>query len=118
LEDLFGRAYELAYALRLDEPVEIVNWKVEAAGPAPNLGSGYRLSRTTGAAKALKGARLAYDAIAGQMTEWPVYDRHGLSPGTTVKGPALIEEHESTCVLSSGEVATVDRHYNLVAELE
>jgi N-methylhydantoinase A len=52
------------------------------------------------------------------MTEWPVYDRHGLTPGTTVKGPALIEERESTCVLSSGEVATVDRHYNLVAELE
>jgi N-methylhydantoinase A len=52
------------------------------------------------------------------MIEWPVYDRHALSPGTTVKGPALIEERESTCVLGSGEVATVDRHYNLVAELE
>jgi N-methylhydantoinase A len=117
LGDLFGRAYERAYTLRLDEPVEIVNWKVEAAGPAPNLGSGYSLSRPAGAIKALKGARLAYDATAGQMTEWPVYDRHGLSPGTTVNGPALIEERESTCVLSSGEVATVDRHYNLVAEL-
>jgi N-methylhydantoinase A len=118
LEELFGRAYELAYTLRLNEPVEIVNWKVEAAGPAPNLGGGYSLSRPAGAAKALKGARLAYDATAGRMMQWPVYDRHALSPGTTVKGPALIEERESTCVLGSGEVATVDRHYNLVAELE
>jgi len=118
LGELFGRAYELAYTLRLDEPVEIVNWKVEAAGPAPNLGRGYSLSRPAGAAKALKGVRLAYEATAGRMTEWPVYDRHALSPGTTVKGPALIEERESTCVLSSGEAATVDRHYNLVAELQ
>jgi N-methylhydantoinase A len=118
LGELFGRAYELAYTLRLDEPVEIVNWKVEAAAPAPNLGSGYSLSRPAGATNALKGARLAYDATAGRMTEWPVYDRYALSPATTVKGPALIEERESTCVLGSGEVATVDRHYNLVAELE
>ena len=43
LGELFGRAYEAAYTLRLDEPVEIVNWKVEAAGPAPNLGAGYSL---------------------------------------------------------------------------
>jgi N-methylhydantoinase A len=118
LQELFGRAYELAYTLRLDEPVEIVNWKVEAAGPAPNLGGGYTLSRPAGSARALKGARLAFDATAGRMAEWPVYDRRALSPGTTVEGPALIEERESTCVLGSGEVATVDAHYNLVAELE
>src|SRR5204863_5262808 len=37
LGELFDRAYEAAYTLRLDEPAEIVNWKVEAAGPAPNL---------------------------------------------------------------------------------
>ena len=62
LAELFGRAYEAAYTLRLDEPAEIVNWKVEAAGPAPNLGAGYSLSGPAGTAKALKGARLAYDA--------------------------------------------------------
>ena len=49
------RAYEAAYTLRLDEPAEIVNWKVEAAGPAPNLGAGYSLSGPAGTAKALQG---------------------------------------------------------------
>jgi N-methylhydantoinase A len=51
------------------------------------------------------------------MIKWPVYDRYALTPGTTVKGPALIEERESTCVIGSGQAATVDAHYNLVADL-
>src|SRR5262245_59544576 len=117
LGELFGRAYELAYTLRLDEPAEIVNWKVEATGPAPNLGVGYRLSGPTGAAKSLKGARLAYDPDSKRMTEWPVYDRYALVPGATVIGPALIEERESTCVIGRGQSASVDAHLNLVAEL-
>ena len=44
LGELFDRAYEAAFTLRLEEPAEIVNWKVEAAGPAPDLGAGYSLS--------------------------------------------------------------------------
>jgi N-methylhydantoinase A len=117
LGELFHRAYEAAFTLRLDETAEIVNWKVEAAGPAPNLGTGYSLSGPSGTTKALKGARLAYDAEAERMTEWPVYDRYALMPGVAVKGPALIEERESTCVIGSGQTATVDAHYNLVADL-
>ena len=38
-------------------------------------------------------------------------------PGVAVKGPALSEERESTCVIGSGQTATVDAHYNLVADL-
>jgi N-methylhydantoinase A len=117
LAELFDRAYEATYTLRLGEPAEIVNWKVEAVGPAPNLGAGYSLSGPAETDKALKGARLAYDVQSGRMTEWPVYDRYALSPGATVAGPALIEERESTCVIGAGQTATVDAHYNLVAEL-
>ena len=65
----------------------------------------------------MKGARLAWDPRGECMVEWPVYDRYALSPGTTVNGPALIEERESTCVIGVSQTATVDAHYNLVAEL-
>ncbi len=117
LGELFGRAYQAAYTLRLEEPAEIVNWKVEAVGPAPDLGPGYSLSGPAGTAKALKGARLAYDPGSSRLIEWPVYDRYALAPGASVTGPALIEERESTCVIDSGHVATVDARYNLVADL-
>ena len=89
----------------------------EASAPTPNLGSGYSLSATAGSVKPLKGTRSAYDPDAARMTGWPVYDRYALPPGRSVTGPALIEERESTCVIGTGETATVDDHYNLVAEL-
>ena len=87
-------------------------------GRRPNLGSGYALSGPAGTAQALKGTRLAYDPERGKLIEWPVYDRYALAPGASVTGPALIEERESTCVIGAGNVATVDAHFNLVAELE
>jgi N-methylhydantoinase A len=117
LGELFGAAYEKAYTLRLDEAAEIVNWKVEAVGPAPSLGDGYTLTGTVGEGTALKGQRRAYDGRAGVLTNWPVYDRYALKPGDRIAGPALIEERESTCVVHSGDQVTVDAHYNLVAEL-
>lgn len=115
--ELFARTYHAAYTLRLDEPAEIVNWKVEAVGPMPNLGSGYALSGDADAGRALKGTRLAFDPEQRRMVEWPVYDRYALSPGASITGPALIEERESTCVISDGNVATVDANFNLVADL-
>jgi N-methylhydantoinase A len=45
----------------------------------------------------------------------PVYDRYALGPGARVKGPALIEEAESTVVLGAEFDAVVDRQGNLVA---
>ena len=35
----------------------------------------------------------------------------------TLKGPALIEERESTVVIGAGDAVTVDDRYNLIAEL-
>jgi N-methylhydantoinase A len=117
LGEQFGGAYQAAYTLRLDEPIEIVNWKVEAAGPVPDLGSGYKLATASQAARPRKGLRPAYDPERGSLTDWPVYDRYALLPGASIAGPALVEERESTCVIAAGYTATVDARYNLVADL-
>jgi N-methylhydantoinase A len=111
----FSRAYQAAYSLRLEEPAEIVNWKVEAVAPAPNLAvAGYRLVSPPVKTKPIKGTRLAYDPTSERLTDWPVYDRYAMLPGTSVAGPALIEERESTCLVGVGDVVTVDALYNLV----
>ena len=78
-------------------------------------------------------AALAYASIAGgaparekrprnvwfgdAFVECEVLDRYALEVGTTIEGPAVIEERESTCVLGPGDRATVDARLNLVAEL-
>ena len=113
LGDLFRARYAEIFAETfLDEPLEIVSWKVEAAGPEGALD--YRGLR--GAARA--GAKQARRVWFGDaFVECEVLDRYALEPGTAVEGPAVIEEPESTCVLGPEDRATVDERLNLVAEL-
>ena len=88
--------------------MEIVNWKIEAIGPAPSLGEGYSLTGAAGVGKAQKGTRMAYDPARGGLAAWPVYDRYALAPGMSVSGPALIEERESTAWSARVTQSTVD----------
>ena len=50
------------------------------------------------------------------FVECEVLDRDAPEPGTTIEGPAVIEERESTCVLGPGDRTAVDAHLNLVME--
>jgi N-methylhydantoinase A len=117
LGELFRAKYAEVFAETfLAEPLEIVNWKVDAVGPEATLGEGYGVGMATGGtAKARKGTRRAY--FGEGYVDCAVYDRYALEPGAEVVGPALVEERESTCVIGPGDRATVDRHLKLVAEL-
>jgi len=116
LPALYARTYAETYLVSfLEEPVEIINWKVEATGPAPDFTAGYRLGGAGGEAR--KGTRPVYLGDAQDYVAVPVYDRYALSPGESIAGPAIVEERESTCVLGTGDTAEVDARYNLVAEV-
>ena len=113
LEALFRAKYAEIFAETfLDEPLEIVSWKVEAAGSEAALA--YR-GIAGGTHRRAKHAREVW--FGDRFLESPVLDRYGLAAGTTIEGPAVIEERESTCVLGPGDRATVDERLNLVAEL-
>jgi N-methylhydantoinase A len=43
----------------------------------------------------------------------PIYDRYALAAGARLKGPAVIEEHESTVVVGPDAKVRVDAHCNL-----
>ena len=119
LPSLFAENYERVFSTRFgDMAAEIVNWKVEAGGPLPQLGrDGYTLSdfEAKGPNDALKGRREAYFPEQEGYTSCPVYDRYALVPGTILRGPALIEENESTCVVGFGDSVVVDARHNLIA---
>ena len=117
LPTLFAERYADVFSLSfLDEPLEIVNWKVEASGPEPELADRYDMM-IEAADEARKGSRRAYFPAAGGYVDCPVYDRYALHSGALVEGPALVEERESTCVLGVGDIATVDSRNNLIVEL-
>jgi N-methylhydantoinase A len=118
LPALFARSYEHVFSISfLDQPIEIVNWKVEARGPLPEVGARQRLERPDGGGRRQKGVRAAYFPERDGYVPCPVYDRYALSPGDVVEGPALVEENESTCVLGVGDTARLDEHFSLVAEI-
>jgi N-methylhydantoinase A len=53
----------------------------------------------------------------GGYIECPVYDRYALRPEMRFRGPALIEERESTSVIGPGDEFLVDDEHNVVVQL-
>jgi N-methylhydantoinase A len=118
LAGAFSAAYGAVFSsIQLDEPLEVVNWKIEASGPEPMSGRAFRYDRDFAPGDALKGTRDAYFPETG-IVATPVYDRYRLAIGASVNGPAIIEEREATLVLGHGDIASVDSHLNLVVDVK
>jgi N-methylhydantoinase A len=62
---------------------------------------------------ALKGQRDAFFEKVGKSVKTEIYDYSKLRPGNVVKGPAIIEEPETTVVVPPGHEASVDEYKNL-----
>jgi N-methylhydantoinase A len=96
-----------------DERAEIVSLRVTVAGvmkkpPQEKIkkgGSAPLKAAFTGKRKA---------SFDGKFRDTPTYRRAELLAGNKIAGPALIEEHASTTVLSPGDKMTVDAWGNLV----
>jgi N-methylhydantoinase A len=97
-------------------PIEVVSWRVRLAGPRPDLRLSMPLSAGD-ASRALKGERRAYFPELDGYHSTPVYDRYRLGPGAELRGPAIVEERESTVVIGPRGAARVDNVLNLIAEL-
>jgi N-methylhydantoinase A len=118
LRGAFEAAYERRHGRRGPSvPVEVVNWRVTAAGPAPAV-SLEDLSALPVGDEALKGHRDAYFEPLGGYHSTPVYDRYGLEPGTAIDGPAIVEERESTLIVPPGARAVVAGDRSLVIDLD
>ncbi len=114
----FASAYAEIFSVSyLKLPLEIMNWKAEARGPVPRMAEHLHLVGVPRAAQGRKGTRRAFFPESGGFVDCPVWDRYALSPGDRVDGPAMIEERESTAVLSPGDRATIDAQGNLVADV-
>jgi N-methylhydantoinase A len=97
--------------------VEIVNWRLLATGPRPDLRVQPDGVEAGGAEMARKGERPVYHPEYGEHRSTPVYDRYRLAPGTSFAGPAIVEERESTVVVGPGGTVSIDRYRNLRVDL-
>jgi N-methylhydantoinase A len=94
--------------------VEIVNLRVTAIGHIAKPRLEEIPVDPTSLDQALKENRQVHFPENGGFTPCPVYDRYGLGAGTTVPGPAVVEETNSTTVIHPGYRAMVDRWGNLI----
>jgi len=100
-EDLYGRTYP-------DSPVELITYKVRASLPERPLQFPKIEKKVVSLNEAIKGKRLAYSPIAAEFIPYTVYDRYMLFPGAEFRGPAIIEERESTVIVGEDSSICVD----------
>lgn len=100
-ERLYGRTYP-------ESEVEFINFRVRASLPErllqlPKLQKGGR-----SLAEAIKCQRKAYSSMARDFIPYTVYDRYKLFPNAKLKGPAIIEEKESTVIVGEDASVSID----------
>ncbi|MEE8109996.1 MAG: hydantoinase/oxoprolinase family protein, partial [bacterium] len=81
--------------------IEIANLRLMAHG----ADSGVKPQRVSGqvdARAALKGERRVFFGEAGGYVETQIYDRDRLGPGSSLQGPAIIEQADTTTALPPG----------------
>ncbi|MFQ5791783.1 MAG: hydantoinase/oxoprolinase family protein, partial [Acidobacteriota bacterium] len=113
----FEEVYKALYGRKgPDVPLEVVNWRVIASGPKPEMGF-YLPPAGSDCNSELKGKRMAYFPEFKGTVETPVYDRYSLKSGVSFNGPAIVEERESTLIVGSRGRCRVDEHLNVIVEL-
>jgi N-methylhydantoinase A len=100
------------------QPVEIVNYRIEAIGLVPRLDLA-RLDSAEGPVEdACIGTRQAFfPAQSAGLTTVAVYDRDKLRAGHQFAGPALVDQYDATTVVCPGQLVTVDSFGNLLVEV-
>lgn len=100
-----------------DAPVEVISWRLRALSSpvVARLGFDGASGRDEGA---LLGTRPVHFAEARGFVETRVYRRAALRVGETIRGPAIVEEPESTVVAGPAAVLRLEPNGNLVMRLD
>jgi N-methylhydantoinase A len=94
-----------------EEPVEVVTYRVTGIGKLPEV----KMPVFKRKGVPLKGAYLGKRRARfdGATCDAAVYQRERLDVGHVIKGPAIVEQLDSTLVVHPGQVARVDRFKNI-----
>ena len=113
----FHGVYRARFGRHLtDVAAEVVSWRLTAtvATARPRRRAASRPSRAT---PRPKGPRAAYCPDVGRFVTVRVYDHDALAPGARLRGPAIVEQRESTAVLGPGDHATVGDDRSLLVTI-
>lgn len=117
LAEGFAAAHQRMYGfVAEDEPVQLVTFRVEAAGVVPKAAFAPQAEGGADASGAVIARRDVWLPEAGGFVACPVYDRERLRAGNRIVGPAIVEQMDATTVVLPGMVARVEPYLNLILE--
>jgi len=115
-QDFLARYRERYHLAKAALPIELDQLRVVVRGPAPQVILP-ELKREGDTRRALRATRPIYLPERAGYEECPVFDRYKLGADAELRGPAIVEEHESTVVLGLGAQGRIDAHGNLIVSL-
>ena len=109
----FEDIHQRTYGYTLDDDIVFVNLRFSAFGIVPSLEfPAFEESVKETPAEAKKGSRRMF--FNGEFMDSTVYDRALMPPGSSVQGPAMIEEYASSTPIPPNHTAAIDRYRNIV----
>jgi N-methylhydantoinase A len=110
----FHQQHKQLYGFTLDQSIEIVTLRVAALGQLSRIPSAPAVREAGSPAQALVGNRPVYFEEAGGFVDCPRYRREQLALDTTIVGPAILEQTDSTLVISPGWWGRVEASGNFI----
>jgi N-methylhydantoinase A len=103
----FRREHERLYGYAPEAPQQVVTFRVTAyAKTTAPLGTGPALPDR--GEVGMTGQRRVYFREYGDFTDCPVYDRARLMRGSQIKGPAVINQLDTTTIILPDQTAEID----------
>ncbi len=107
LKAAFERLYEQVYGLRIpNQEAEAITWSVTVSSPAVKPKRAAKAARRP--APRPRSKRVIYDPALGRQVSAPVYWRFDMKPGSTIKGPAIIAEDETSTIVGANFKASIN----------
>ncbi|MNI05298.1 Acetone carboxylase beta subunit [compost metagenome] len=113
LKASFFKLYQELFGRTVAAPLEVITWRLRASGEKDQV----TRPHAAVVADARKGSRQVFFQEINGYVETTVYDHYKLPVGEAVKGPAIVEQRESTAVVGPSGVFHVDGHGNLVINI-
>jgi N-methylhydantoinase A len=115
---IFHDAYQREHNFRREEfPVEIYRLSLRAIGLTPKPETQERELVPGATATPVASRSVLFDDVDERL-ETPVFNREDLVAGVVLRGPAIIDQLDSTTLVPPGTVATVDAWLNIRIDIE
>ncbi len=99
-----------------EQRVEIVSYRLVGYGLVPRVNFTAYSTDPKNLTLPPSGSRKVYSGAEKGFNACPVYKREGLAPGTALKGPAILEQMDSTTVIYPDQTMRVDSYKNIIIE--